>query len=65
MKWVLIILGILILVIGVVWALQGSNVLAYGQMAGHRKWIAIGGVLGVVGIILIIVGSRVRARRAV
>ena len=60
MRWVLIVIGILVIVIGAVWLLQGANVLSYGQMAGHRRWIAIGGVLDVVGIILIIVGARMR-----
>ncbi|HTP57732.1 MAG TPA: hypothetical protein VMM82_02375 [Spirochaetia bacterium] len=62
MKWVLIIIGVLVLVVGVIWALQGLNVLPYGQMAGHRRWIAIGGLLGIIGIILIVVGARRPAR---
>ena len=61
MKWVLIILGILILLLGVVWALQGVNVLTGSQMSGHRRWIAIGGVLGILGIVLIVVGARKKA----
>jgi uncharacterized integral membrane protein len=60
MRWVLIILGILLLVVGVIWALQGTNILAGSQMSGHRRWIAIGGVLGIVGIVLIIIGARMR-----
>ncbi|HET6451991.1 MAG TPA: hypothetical protein VFI08_11805 [Spirochaetia bacterium] len=60
MKWVLIIVGILVLALGIVWALQGTNVLAGSQMSGHRRWIAIGGVLGIVGIVLIIVGARIK-----
>jgi len=62
MKLVLIIIGVLLLVVGVIWFLQGTNVLPYGQMAGHRRWIAIGGLLGIIGIILIIVGARRPAR---
>ena len=60
MKWVLIIVGILILVVGIVWALQGINVLHGSQMSGHRRWIAIGGVLGIAGIVLVIVGARMK-----
>ena len=63
MKWVLIIVGVLFLVVGVIWALQGTNVLSYGQMAGHRRWIVIGGGLGIIGIILIILGARIRKAR--
>lgn len=64
MKWVLIILGILVIVVGSIWLLQGANVLPYGQMAGHRRWIAIGGVLDLVGIILIVLGARIRRGKA-
>ncbi len=64
MKWVLIVLGILLLLMGAVWALQGTNILAYGQMAGDNKWTIIGSVVGVVGIILIVLGARLRKARA-
>lgn len=64
MRWVLIILGILVVLLGLVWLLQGTNVLAGSQMSGHRRWIAIGGVLDVVGIVLIIIGSRMRRKVA-
>lgn len=60
MKWILIVLGILLLVVGIVWLLQGTNLLPYGQMAGHRRWIVLGAALGVVGVILVIAGVRVK-----
>ena len=63
MKWVLIIVGILVLLVGILWALQGTNILAVGQMAGHRRWIAFGGLAVVVGIVLIVIGAR-RGRAA-
>ena len=64
MKWVLIVLGVLLLVVGVIWALQGTNVLSYGQMAGHRRWIVIGGGLGIIGIVLIILCARMKTARS-
>jgi uncharacterized membrane protein YdcZ (DUF606 family) len=64
MRWVLIIVGILVLALGIVWALQGTNILAGSQMSGHRRWIAIGGVLGIVGIVLVIVGARMKRASA-
>ncbi|MGA2615360.1 MAG: hypothetical protein ABSG38_18130 [Spirochaetia bacterium] len=64
MRWVLIIIGILLLVVGVIWALQGTNILPYGQMAGHKRWIVLGGGLGIIGIILIVLGARMRAARS-
>jgi hypothetical protein len=63
-KWVLIIIGVLLLVVGVIWFLQGTNVLSYGQMAGHRRWIVIGGGLGIIGIILIVLGARRKIARS-
>ena len=64
MRWVLIVLGILVVLVGLVWLLQGTNVLAGSQMSGHRRWIVIGAGLDVVGIVLIIVGSRMRRKAA-
>ncbi len=60
MKWVLIVIGIVLVIVGVIWLLQGSNVLSFGAMAGHRRWIALGALLGIVGIILIVAGARRR-----
>jgi len=63
-RWVLIILGILVILVGVVWILQGTNVLAGSVMSNDHKWAYIGGVLDVVGIVLIIIGARMRRRTA-
>ncbi len=56
MKWVLIVLGVLLFLVGAVWVLQGSNVLTQGVMAGHRRWILLGGVLDAAGIALFVWG---------
>jgi hypothetical protein len=64
MRWVLIILGVLVILLGLVWLLQGTNVLTGSQMSGHQRWIAIGGVLDVAGIVLIIIGARMRRKAA-
>jgi|WetSurMetagenome_2_1015567.scaffolds.fasta_scaffold278114_2 hypothetical protein len=57
MKWVLLVIGIILVLMGAVWALQGLNVIAGSVMTGHLKWTAIGGVLFVVGIVLILMGA--------
>ena len=57
MKWVLIIVGALLILIGGVWALQGLNVLTQGAMAGHTKWTLIGSVLVLAGIVLVVIGA--------
>jgi hypothetical protein len=38
MKWVLSILGALLFFFGVIWVLQGTNVLTAGFMAGHMQF---------------------------
>jgi hypothetical protein len=57
MKWVLLVIGIILVLMGAVWALQGLNVFTQGAMAGHLKWTAIGGALAVVGVVLILLGA--------
>ncbi len=64
MKWVLIVLGVLLFLVGAVWVLQGSNVLTQGVMAGHRRWIALGGVLDAAGVALFVWGVTRRRMRA-
>jgi hypothetical protein len=57
MKWVLIIVGALLVLLGGVWVLQGMYVLTQGVMAGDMKWTFIGGVLAVIGIVLVVIGA--------
>jgi len=56
MKVLLIVLGVLLELVGIVWILQGANVLTQGQMAGHSQWIVIGIIVDCVGTLLLIVG---------
>jgi hypothetical protein len=62
MKVALIIVGAVLFVVGVIWILQGLNLIAGGAMAGHRRWALIGGALAVVGIVLGIVSGRMKKR---
>lgn len=52
-----IVVGVLFLLVGAVWVLQGTDVLTQGFMAGQSRWTGIGSVVGVVGILLILLGS--------
>ncbi|HET7839196.1 MAG TPA: hypothetical protein VFL04_05510 [Rectinemataceae bacterium] len=60
MKLVLNILGILCLPVGAIWTLQGFNIMRGSVMSGHRRWIAIGLVLLVAGVIILILNNRRR-----
>ena len=61
MRIALIILGVLCLLMGCVWILQGINILPGSFMTGQTKWAIYGGLLAVVGIGLLISANRLRA----
>jgi hypothetical protein len=54
------VLGILCLLAGGVWLLQGINILPGSFMTGQTKWAVYGGLLMVAGIGLLIVANRRR-----
>jgi len=56
------ILGVLCLLVGCVWFLQGINVLPGSFMTGQTKWALYGGLLVVVGIAVLIAANRRRSR---
>ncbi len=58
MRTVLRVLGVLCLLAGCIWILQGINILPGSFMTGQTKWAAYGGVLVVAGIGLLFVGNR-------
>jgi len=64
MRWVLIIVGVVLVLVGLVWLLQGTNVLAGSVMSGHLRWIVIGAGLDVIGAVLIVLGARMRRASA-
>jgi hypothetical protein len=60
MRTALIVPGVLCLLVGCVWFLQGINVLPGSFMTGQTKWAVYGGLLFVVGIGLLIAARRRR-----
>jgi hypothetical protein len=64
MKIALIVIGVLFVLVGGVWILQGAGVLTRGAMAGHSQWTRWGAALAAAGIVVIVVGAtRRRVRR--
>ncbi|HEV2532893.1 hypothetical protein [Phenylobacterium sp.] len=49
MKWVLTIAGMLMMLMGAVWMLQGLNILPGSFMTGHIQWTIYGAVLAAAG----------------
>jgi uncharacterized membrane protein YphA (DoxX/SURF4 family) len=47
------VLGILGLLIGVVWMLQGLNILGGSFMSGQSQWFVIGAILAVASVVAI------------
>lgn len=60
MRVALNIVGVLLLVIGVIWILQGINVLPGSFMTGQIKWAAYGGLAVVAGLGALYAARRVR-----
>ncbi len=60
MKLVLAIVGVLLILLGGVWILQGFNILPVGFMAGQMQYALLGAILVVVGIALFLVSRRRR-----
>lgn len=62
MKWLGNILGVLLSLMGLVWILQGTNILKTGFMAGHLQYALYGLVALAVGIALIAIANRRRSK---
>ena len=46
------VLGVLLMIIGVVWILQGINILPGSFMTGQTKWAVYGAIAVIVGVVL-------------
>jgi Transmembrane protein family 171 len=58
-NWVLIVGGIVLLVVGLLWALQGFNVVGGSNfMSGNSVFAIIGPIVAVVGLIAAVLGLR-------
>ncbi len=64
MRWAWLILGVLAVLVGVVWTLQGLNVLKGSGMSGQPMWAIIGPILAIIGLALLGVGAGIGRRRA-
>jgi hypothetical protein len=64
MRWVLIIVGIIGLLLGALWTLQGLDIIGGSAMSGNSMWAIIGPIVAVVGILLLLVGARRRTPSA-
>ncbi|WP_374010987.1 hypothetical protein [Leifsonia sp. LS-T14] len=61
--WLFLVLGIVLILLGLVWTLQGFNVIGGSVMSGSSLWATVGPIVLLVGVVLIVVGI-VRGRRS-
>jgi hypothetical protein len=61
MKEVIRILAVCLIALGIIWILQGVNVLPGSFMTGQIQWAWRGGIVAVVGILLLVFARRKRA----
>jgi tetrahydromethanopterin S-methyltransferase subunit C len=60
--WPWLALGLLAVVLGVLWTAQGLDLIGGSVMSGVTIWAVIGPVVAVLGLVLIVLGVRIRAR---
>ena len=60
MRIVLKIAGILLVIVGCVWFLQGINVLPGSFMTGQIRWAVYGGIAVLVGIVVLLAAAKRR-----
>lgn len=60
MKYVLMIVGAVLIFFGGIWFLQGINILPGSFMTGQTKWAIIGSISFVAGIVLIFFSRKIR-----
>ena len=61
--WPFVVLGILLSGVGLVWTLQGLDVLRGSAMSGSSLWATIGPIVLVVGLALIGIAIAIARRR--
>jgi hypothetical protein len=60
MRWVWIIVGVLALATGVLWTLQGLNIVVGSAMSGQGVFVIVGPIVALVGLALLFIGLRRR-----
>jgi hypothetical protein len=53
MRWVRAVAGVILTLVGLLWILQGLNVIGGSGMSGHGQYAVLGMVVAVVGLWLV------------
>ena len=60
MRWIWLVIGIIAALVGIVWTLQGLNILHGSVMSGQPAFVVVGPIVAVVGLVLVAIGARGR-----
>ncbi len=60
MKWLVSIVGVLLVLFGGLWILQGTGIITRGFMSGHVQYAILGIVSAVIGLGLVVLANRRR-----
>ena len=63
MRFVLNVIGALLVLVGIVWILQGINVLPGSFMTGQMKWAYYGAIALIAGCISLFAAKRMSGKR--
>ena len=58
MRWALLLTGIVLMLIGSVWLLQGANILPGSVMSGQPFWAWVGGIVLIAGVAVFALAMR-------
>lgn len=58
MRITMTVAGVLLILVGLVWILQGINVLPGSFMTGQTKWAVIGTITALIGAALLVLARR-------
>lgn len=61
--WPFLVAGVILGCVGLVWTLQGLNVLGGSAMSGSALWATVGPIVLLVGLVLIAIAIAWRRRR--
>jgi hypothetical protein len=58
-----LVIGVLLILAGIVWTLQGLDVLGGSGMSGHALWAVVGPIVALIGVFLVLRGARTPSGR--
>jgi hypothetical protein len=62
MRIVWLVIGVLALIVGIIWTLQGFDIMSGSVMSGQRTFAIVGPIVGIVGIALLVFSLTGRRR---